>query len=217
MLVELHCHSSHSDGLPTARQIIRKAERTVQAIAITDHNTFAGYKKARKIKSKIILIPGVEITCTLGSVKGHIIALGIEEFRRGEMHDVLDFIRQSGGVSIIAHPYRIFGRPFFDREAWKRADAIEVLNGSTLMSRNAKAFEQAQKMKKSMTSGSDAHWLGLVGSYACTVQGHDDESILKSIRKGKVILPEKSTSALGILARGVARKSRISLRALHKK
>jgi len=214
MLVELHCHSKFSDGLPSPKQIMEKASRDLGAIAITDHNTQAGLREARKTQSKAILIPGVEITCTHGEKKSHVLALGIEEFKQGDVFDVLDFVKSSGGVSIMAHPFRGFGYSFFDRKAWKLADAIEVLNGGTIGTKNAMALDMARRMKLSMTSGSDAHWLKFVGRYACEIPGHDVESILKSIRKGKAVLSTRGTSAASILLHGTVRKSRIKMRKL---
>ena len=208
MLVELHCHSRHSDGIPGVKEIIRKADRELGAIAITDHNRQDGYFEAKAMKKNVLLVPGVEITCSHGQRTGHVLALGVEEFRQGDVFDVIDFVRSSGGVTVIAHPFRGLGYSFSQRDVWRKADAIEVLNGSTLAYKNMRAYRQAREMKKSMTSGSDAHWLKFVGKYACRIEADSVDGILKCIRKGRVEIPRKSTSALSILMRGAVRKSR---------
>ncbi len=212
MLVELHCHSCHSDGLPMPVEIIKKAEKSLGAIAITDHNTMAGYKEVLLMKKNILLIPAVEITCAHGQRKGHVLALGVEEFQRGNVFDVLDSIKAQGGVSIIAHPFRGLGYSFHDKEIWKRADAIEALNGNTLAYKNRKAYDQAIALKKPITSGSDAHWLKFVGNYACEIDADSIDGILNAIKKGKVQIPAKSTSAFSILYHGTFRKAKIRAR-----
>jgi predicted metal-dependent phosphoesterase TrpH len=212
MLVELHCHSSHSDGMPSARDIISKAEKTLGAVAISDHNTMAGYLEAKAIRKNVLLIPAVEMTCHHGERVGHVIALGVEEFVRGNVFEVLDFVKQSGGVSIIAHPFRGLGYSFHEKEIWRRADAIEVLNGNTLAFKNTKAYKQALDMRKPMTSGSDAHWLKFVGKYACEIDADSVDEILNKIKKGQVTLPQKSTNAFSILLHGTVGKSKRKLR-----
>ncbi len=212
MLVELHCHSRHSDGMPSVQEMVRKAEAVVGAIAITDHNTQAGYIEARNMKKNVLLIPGVEITCSYGERKGHILALGVEEFRQGDVFDIIDFVRQSGGITIISHPFRGLGYSFHQKEVWKKVDAVEVLNGSTLAYKNTRAYNQAREMKKSMTSGSDAHWLKFLGKYACEIDADSVDSILKCIKKGRVEIPQKSTNAFSIIAHGAIRKSKRKLR-----
>ena len=212
MLVELHCHSSHSDGMASVKEIIQKAQKTLGAVAITDHNTQAGYKEAKTMKKDVILIPAVEITCQFGERKGHMLALGIEEFIRGDVFEVIDHVKQSGGITIIAHPFRGLGYSFDQKEIWRKVDAVEVLNGNTLSFKNTRAYLQAKEMKKSMTSGSDAHWLKFVGKYACQINADSVDEILKKIRKGDVTVPIKSTNAFSILFHGTARKSKLKLK-----
>ena len=212
MLVELHCHSNHSDGMANVKEIIQKAQKTLGAIAITDHNTQTGYKEAKAMKMDVILIPAVEITCQFGERKGHMLALGVEEFIRGDVFEVIDHVKQSGGITIIAHPFRGLGYSFDQKEVWRKVDDVEVLNGNTLAFKNSRAYKQANEMKKNMTSGSDAHWLKFVGKYACQIEADSIDEILKKIKKGDVVIPQKSTNALGILFYGTVRKSKRKLK-----
>jgi predicted metal-dependent phosphoesterase TrpH len=212
MKVELHCHSIHSDGTGSAKEIMNACQKTLGAVAITDHNSMSGYLEARKIHSNTILIPAVEITCRFGKRKGHVLALGVQEFFKGDVFEVLDFIRESGGVSIIAHPFRGLGYSFHEKEIWKKADAIEVLNGNTLAFKNHKAYSQAVQMKKSMTSGSDAHFAKFVGKYACEIDADDIDEILAAIRKGNIKIPQGSTNAFSILYYGTLRGAKKNLR-----
>jgi predicted metal-dependent phosphoesterase TrpH len=63
-MIDLHTHSTASDGEFSPDQLIREAARTgLSAIALTDHDTIAGIEIARKEAEAqgIRLIPGIEI------------------------------------------------------------------------------------------------------------------------------------------------------------
>lgn len=77
--VELHNHSTESDGEMTAAELMRWAEKEAYGVvALTDHNTCSGHEKAeRTIQEEqlhIQLLKGIEVT----TFYGHILALGIE-------------------------------------------------------------------------------------------------------------------------------------------
>lgn len=66
MEVDLHIHTMESDGTYTPEDIIKRAkEKGLKAIAITDHDTVAGLKRAREIakKLKFEFIDGIELSC----------------------------------------------------------------------------------------------------------------------------------------------------------
>jgi len=63
-IVDLHIHSTQSDGLLTPKELIIYAkEKGLSAVALTDHDTIAGIEEAWKMAKEldIELIPGVEI------------------------------------------------------------------------------------------------------------------------------------------------------------
>lgn len=62
--VDLHLHTSHSDGQYTPAQIVELARRSgLQALAITDHDTIAGVEPARAAAlGWLEVISGVELT-----------------------------------------------------------------------------------------------------------------------------------------------------------
>ena len=65
MCVDLHIHTTSSDGSLTPSQVVRYAnEKGLKAIAITDHDTIRGNQEAMKegIREGIEVIPGVEIS-----------------------------------------------------------------------------------------------------------------------------------------------------------
>ena len=63
-MIDLHLHSSFSDGLDTPSQLIDKAlDLKLKAIALTDHDTIEGNKEFLLYceDKDIIVIPGMEI------------------------------------------------------------------------------------------------------------------------------------------------------------
>lgn len=74
---DMHIHTNCSDGRLLPEEAVEIAhQRKLAALAITDHDTFEGYFKA-KSKAEILgieLIPGVEITCAFKNKEAHILA-----------------------------------------------------------------------------------------------------------------------------------------------
>ncbi|MCK5514295.1 MAG: PHP domain-containing protein [Deltaproteobacteria bacterium] len=65
MYIDLHIHTTESDGTLTPSQVVRYAkEKGLKAIAITDHDTIHGNEEAIKegISEGVEVIPGVEIS-----------------------------------------------------------------------------------------------------------------------------------------------------------
>ncbi len=78
--IDLHCHSTVSDGLLTPTQLVdHAATRGVNVLALTDHDNVDGLDEARRAaKAKgIIFINGVEISVSWRSQTLHIVGLGI--------------------------------------------------------------------------------------------------------------------------------------------
>ena len=60
---DLHMHSTASDGILPAEAIVQHARQAgLSAIAVTDHDTVAGSKRACACASELMVVPGVEIT-----------------------------------------------------------------------------------------------------------------------------------------------------------
>ncbi len=65
MKIDLHSHSTHSDGKESVEQIFQyAAEAGITALALTDHDTTAGWDEARveAAKQGITFVPGIELT-----------------------------------------------------------------------------------------------------------------------------------------------------------
>ena len=66
MLVDLHTHTTASDGQYTSVQLVERAgEIGLEFLSITDHDTVAGIHSAQRRADELNLhfIPGIEISC----------------------------------------------------------------------------------------------------------------------------------------------------------
>jgi predicted metal-dependent phosphoesterase TrpH len=78
---DLHCHSTHSDGLLTPRELVRRsARRGVDVLALTDHDELSGIAEAKDeaALAGIRLVPGAELSVSWRSLTLHVLGLGID-------------------------------------------------------------------------------------------------------------------------------------------
>ena len=84
-LVDLHVHSSVSDGLLTPRELVRHAKEVgLKAMALTDHDTVAGVAEALEAGREfgVEVIPGVEISAEFEKGTCHILGYFIDPAHR---------------------------------------------------------------------------------------------------------------------------------------
>ncbi len=80
-MIDLHTHSTYSDGTLTPAQLIALAQELhLEAIALCDHNTVAGMPEflAAAEESGVEAIPGIEFSTDYGETELHILALFVE-------------------------------------------------------------------------------------------------------------------------------------------
>lgn len=78
--IDLHCHSTVSDGLLTPRQLVEHAAlRGVGMLALTDHDEVGGLAEAREAAAEknITFVNGAEISVDWRGQTLHIVGLGI--------------------------------------------------------------------------------------------------------------------------------------------
>ena len=95
MAVDLHTHSTASDGTATPQEVVtRAADAGLTAVALTDHDTLAGIGDARSAAAElgIDLVPGVELSVDHGEIKLHMLAYFIEP-TPGPLQDELEGLR----------------------------------------------------------------------------------------------------------------------------
>jgi predicted metal-dependent phosphoesterase TrpH len=76
MRIDLHVHSSASDGTDAPAQVIRRASAAgLDVVALTDHDTQAGIAQARAaLPAGLTLVPGMELSCDLQGRSVHLLA-----------------------------------------------------------------------------------------------------------------------------------------------
>ena len=124
--VNLHIHSTYSDGRVKFDELIKQAkELNLKYYSITDHNSIEGYKHLEKMPDG--LITGVEFDCFFDLNLPHILGYNVDinnpklnaltaEFEKGIMEvpkrilssrnpkKVIDAIHSAGGIAVLAHP-----------------------------------------------------------------------------------------------------------------
>jgi len=128
---DLHTHTVHSDGVLTVAELaVLAAERGLDFIAVTDHNTVSHHAElaAAARRYGITLIPGQEVT-TDGGHAGALGDVGWIDFRR-EPDDWLDATEAAGGLLSVNHPFA--GPVSWMRPMRRRPPLIEVWHWSWL-------------------------------------------------------------------------------------
>lgn len=135
--VNLHIHSTFSDGEISAVELVEQAkEKGFRYIAISDHNTLNAYLQTDILKEEIV-IPAIEFDCWHGTVFLHMLGYGIDvnnkelqslcaKTKRGTEADwvrifslihpkkAIKAIHNADGIAVLAHPACCF-TPNLDR------------------------------------------------------------------------------------------------------
>ncbi|WP_432015656.1 PHP domain-containing protein [Streptomyces cucumeris] len=76
MRIDLHTHSTASDGTDTPAELVRNAAAAgLDVIALTDHDTVGGHQEAiRALPAGLTLVTGAELSCRLNGVSLHMLA-----------------------------------------------------------------------------------------------------------------------------------------------
>lgn len=122
--VNLHIHTTCSDGFGNYTQIVKSAkDKNYKLIAITDHNTIEAHKHIQDE----ILLTGAEFDCWFGYVFIHLLAYGIDInnpniypflaktqkdtedvlprlFTKRNVKKLIETIHSAGGIAVLAHP-----------------------------------------------------------------------------------------------------------------
>ena len=134
-MIDLHVHTTASDGQYTPTQLIQKAaEHNIKVIAITDHDTVNGLEEAKLAGEQfgVTVIPGIELNINGSPGEFHLLGLNITNVS-ASMKEVLQNViknreernkriitkMQTDGVDITFEeltarfPNTIIGRPHF--------------------------------------------------------------------------------------------------------
>ncbi len=167
------------------------------AIAVTDHNVFAGAREAVELARgrALTVIPGEEVKTDRGEVIGLFLS---EEIPRGmTMADTIAAIREQGGLVYLPHPFdrlhTIPDAPTLHRHL-AEIDVFEVYNARLLRETfNDEALRFARKYNLTMGAGSDAHVLQGIGTGLVRMRAFDGpEEFLLSLRTAEILRRPKS-------------------------
>jgi len=146
---DLHCHSSHSDGVLGAAALVRRAAGNgVELLALTDHDELAGLAEARAEARRlgVRFVDGVEISVSWRDTTIHVVGLaldandpalvaglaGIREGRVARARRISDALAQvgfEGALERAAHfagEGGLIGRTHFARVLVERKAAADV-------------------------------------------------------------------------------------------
>ncbi len=97
MVIDLHTHTSYSDGTDTPAQLINKALAAgISIIGLTDHDSISGWQEATyALRTGISLVPGAEISCqTPDGISVHILGL-LFDSNNSELMNTLEKTREN--------------------------------------------------------------------------------------------------------------------------
>jgi predicted metal-dependent phosphoesterase TrpH len=200
ILADLHMHTSrsHDCGMEVDDVLEQAEAEELGAIAVTDHNVFAGALEAVELARgrELVVIPGEEVKT---KAQGEIIGLFLrEEIPRGmSFAETIAAIKEQGGLVYLPHPFdRLHHIP--DSATLHRhlaeIDVFEVYNARLLFENyNDEALRFATKYNLTMGAGSDAHVLQGIGTGALRMRAFDGpEEFLLSLRTAQVLRRPKS-------------------------
>jgi predicted metal-dependent phosphoesterase TrpH len=141
-MIDLHVHTTASDGQYTPSQIIQMAsEKNISTLAITDHDTVAGLEEGAKAaeQNHITFIPGTELNISYPTGEFHLLGLGFKKIspsleellaalvKNREIRNVqiIEKMREAGVDITLEEMYADFpdtvlGRPHFAAELVKK-------------------------------------------------------------------------------------------------
>ena len=173
--IDLHTHSTASDGTtPPARLVAEARAAGLDVLALTDHDTTAGWAEAADaLPAGLSLVRGAEISCTAGGISLHLLAYLFDpdepafadrrhELRRSRL------ARAERMVGLLADD----GHPV----SW---DQVQELAGGTVGRPHVAQALIDAGLVRSVEEAFTAEWIGTRGRYWV---GKDDLEVLDAIR-----------------------------------
>ncbi len=163
--VDFHAHTSYSlDAVTPPQELVERAwEAGLDRIAVTDHGEIDGALEAQALEPARVIV-GEEIRCRC---RTELIGLFLSERipMRLELEEVVERIRDQGGVIYAPHPYAYAWRPLAKaRRAIAVADVLEGFNARAFLPIwNAAAQWASHEKQVPHAAGSDAHFGWEVG------------------------------------------------------
>jgi predicted metal-dependent phosphoesterase TrpH len=204
MLIDLHTHTRPLswDSYLTADELIERSRKAgLDGICLSEHDYFWEPEKVRELAKKhnYLVLPAIEIN----TEDGHMLCYGLEKYVYG-MHrslELADYIRESRGAMVAAHPYRR-QMPWVVREekdyeealerasrntAYQHCVALERINGRGSVKENTFSARLCDYMNVAGTAGSDAHAISDIGRCATEFINRIEsiEDLIEELRAGR--------------------------------
>jgi predicted metal-dependent phosphoesterase TrpH len=109
MTIDLHTHSSCSDGTESPTQILqRAADAGLNVVALTDHDTIAGWEEARASAAglPVTLVCGLEVSARIEAGGVHVLGYGFDGCNE-RLQSLLARIREARQCRLIAMIHRL--------------------------------------------------------------------------------------------------------------
>jgi predicted metal-dependent phosphoesterase TrpH len=204
IVADLHMHTNHSHdcSIEPAALVDHAEAKGLGAIAVTDHNVFAGALETVELARSrdLIVIPGEEVKTERD---GEVIGLFLQhEVPRGmPFAETVAAIREQEGVVYVPHPFdrmHAIPAPATLHHHLPEIDVLEVYNARLLFDAyNDEALRFARKYGLLAGAGSDAHVLQGVGTGALRMRRFEGpEEFLLSLRTATVLRRPKSLAYL---------------------
>lgn len=94
-MIDLHCHSTFSDGTFTPEKLLQHAKVTgVDVLALTDHDTVDGLDDFFAVDTDVERVAGTEISIDYGPGTFHLVGLFLDR-KEPELNKQLDFLKDA--------------------------------------------------------------------------------------------------------------------------
>ncbi|MBW2981169.1 PHP domain-containing protein [Candidatus Woesearchaeota archaeon] len=208
-LVDMHVHTTCSDGLASPEEIIKRAGKLGIGIAVTDHNSISGVEEVFSNDLDILVIPGIEIKTKKGlHMLFYFYTLKeLKRFFNANKSNIISNNFSLIGCRKVPEKYKcIWALPhpcgFEPWDNWKKnlhgedsdylikgLHAFEVINGYSTKIQSKESYRIAKANHKGLTGGSDAHKLKDIGNVLTCSKEKDIESFLAAVinRQTRVI------------------------------
>lgn len=210
-VVDMHCHSVHSDGAATISRILSKCKKMNIGVAITDHNEISGSVDAfNKKTDECMIIPAIEVK-SIENIDILFYFYDIDDLKIFFKKEILPFRRKFLTLSkttislknlinlknkyecvlCVAHPFG-YGMRAGASSSMKKyekylkdVDVFEAMNGGTVRANNKLSIDYIRRNNKAFTGGSDAHSIYPLGNVVTVSKKKGVKEFLNSIKNNE--------------------------------
>lgn len=202
-ILDLHSHSEASEDsrAPVEAYLnwirLRRQERPVDGIVLTEHRQWNGGADYRELEDKFgtMILKATEAETDYG----HMLVFGVNDdiahrfdFAniRIPAQELIDEVARLGGVVVPCHP----GRPtvglcehYETRPPLENVVAVELLNGGSRRGEDDRAADLVAKFGYRATGGSDSHLVSLIGVCATRFEADikDIDGLVRELKSGR--------------------------------